>query len=167
MKPSWKLPFVVVLSAVIASGVLAPSLQAQRPSYQIHNEIAPDAMAPGAQTAVHSGRFKLPFDAQWGGMPLPKGEYAFSVDSLTFDGTIFVYRGAYAMGMVRPQMFDDHEKQGKDFELICIRHHGKVAIRELRTRAGTFYFYLPKKFRENLAQQLQVADTVSIQVSGD
>jgi hypothetical protein len=115
-----------------------------------------------------SGRFKLPFDAQMGMMALPTGNYSYTVDGLSLDGKIVVYRENQALGILRAQTFSENGNQSKNPALLCIRHDGKVAIRALRLpRVGTFYFSLPKDLNVLMAQQPQLIETVSIEVSGD
>jgi hypothetical protein len=148
MKDIWKRVSGVVLSTVIAFGMIAPSLQA-----------GPSAV----------GRFKLPFDVQLGeGMVLPTGNYTFLLDrSVGASGTILVYRGAQAVGMVLPQTLDPNERPGQNPVLVCIRHDGKVTVRALRlAQVGTFYFPLPNDLKVLAAQQPQLIEAVSIQVTG-
>jgi len=147
MKASWAKISGVVLSAVVTFGMVAPALQA----------------GPAA-----SGRFKLPFDAQMGMMALPTGNYSYTVDGLSLDGTIIVYHETRAVGILRPQMFSEKDSQSKNPALLCIRHGGKVAIRALRLpRVGTFYFSLPKELSVLMAQQPQLIETISVELSGD
>jgi hypothetical protein len=139
----------MLLSAVIAIGMIAPGLQAW----------------PSA-----AGKFKLPFDVQLGEkMALPTGDYTFLIDrSAGSNGTILVYRGNQVVGMALPQTVDRDEKQGDKPVLVCIRHDGKVTVRALRLpQVGTFYFPLPKDLKVLVAQQPQLIETVSIQVSGE
>jgi hypothetical protein len=146
MKDVWRSVSAIVLSAGIAFGVIAPDLQAR----------------------VAGGQFKLPFDAQWGEVALPTGSYTFSVDHVASTGTIIIYRGSEAVGFVHPEMLDSHENQSQSPTLICIRHDGKVTVRALRLpNRGTFYFPLPKELNALMAQQRQLIETVSIQVSGE
>jgi hypothetical protein len=146
MRDIWKRVSGVVLSAVIAFGMIAPGLQA----------------GPAA-----GGKFKLPFAAQWGKVALPTGDYTFSVDHITLNGTILLYRGTQAAGILRPQTFDAGDGS-KSSELVCIRHDGKITVRALRLpKVGTFYFALPNDLKVLVAQQPQLIETVSIQVSGE
>jgi hypothetical protein len=149
MKGSMKSILGVALGAVLAFGAIAPSLPA----------------GPSAE-----GRFKLAFDAQLGEkMALPTGDYTFVIDrSAGSNGTISVYRGNQVVGMALPQTFDRFENQGEKPVLVCIRHDGKVTVRALRLpNVGTFYFSLPKDLKVIAAQQPQLLETVSIEVSGE
>jgi hypothetical protein len=147
MKSSWSRVSGVALLAAIAFIAFAPGLHAG---------------------PANKGKFNLPFDAKWGMVALPTGEYAFSVDHNALDGTILVYRGSETLGVVRAQMFDDRENQSKNPELVCIRHDGKVMVRALRLPGvGTFYFPLPKELKTLVTQQPQLIETVSVEVRGD
>jgi hypothetical protein len=148
MTDSRKNLLAIALCAVVTIMLIAPAIQA----------------LPAA-----GGRFKLPFDVQWGGkMALPTGDYTFVVDHLSPNSMISVYRGQQAVGMVLPQTFESNEKESKKPELVCIRHDGKVTVRALRLPdIGTFYFSLPKELKVLVAQQPQLIETVSVEVSGN
>jgi hypothetical protein len=147
MKDSRKRGSGFVLIAVIAIGMIAPGLQAG-PAF--------------------AARFKLPFDAHLGKMALPNGDYSFSIDHATAHGIIRFYRGDQAVGMVIAQVFDDHQRQSKNPQIICIRHDGNVTVRALRLpRIGTFYFALPKELQGLMARQPQLIETVSVEVRGE
>ncbi|MFZ0784590.1 MAG: hypothetical protein WAM67_02295 [Candidatus Acidiferrales bacterium] len=147
MKSVWKAVSGVALAAVLAFGMIAPGLQ--------------------AGTAAR-GEFNMPFNAQWERLGLSTGDYTFSVDHGTLNGTIVVYHGSQAVGMVRPQSFESGENQAKNPELVCIRHDGKVSVRALKLpRVGTFYFALPKDLKALVAQQPQLIETVHLEVRGE
>lgn len=138
----------VVLSAVIAFGMIAPSLQ--------------------AGPVAASGQFKLPFSAQWEKVGLQSGDYWFSVNHITVDGVICVYHGTQAVGLVRPAEFDSSNNQSKNPELVLVRHDGKVAVRALSLpRVGTFYFSLPKDLKTLVAQGSQTIEIIHVPVSGN
>jgi hypothetical protein len=147
MKESWKWISAVAVSALIALLMIAPGLRA------------------GANA---KGKFTLPFEAKWGMVALSTGDYKFSVDHIDLDGSILVTRGAQTVGILHAQAFDERENQSKNPELVCIRHDGKVTVRALRLpEVGTFYFALPKELKTLVAQQPQLIETVSVQVSGE
>lgn len=146
MNGSWRRVSGLVLSTVVALVVTATGLQAR----------------------AAGGKFKLPFDAKWGTLALPTGDYTFSVDHLTSNGVIAVYRGSQAVGFVHTEMLDSHENQRKTSALLCIRHDGKITVRALQLPGvGTFYFPLSKELNALEAQQPQLIETVSVAVSGE
>lgn len=147
MKASSKLASAAVLVAVLAFGILVPALRAN-------------------MTAA--GNFKLPFDAYWGKIAMPTGEYTFQVERASFNGMISVYRDGQIIGKVLPQVFSGAENQSKNPILVCLRHDGNVAIRALRLPGvGTFYFPLSKELKALVAEQPQLIETVSVQVNGN
>jgi hypothetical protein len=148
MKASSKWVSGIVLGAVIAVLAIAPVLKAAPPA---------------------SGKFTLPFDAQWGEkMALPTGEYTYSVNHLSSNGLIWVYRGKQAVGIVIPQVFETEEIGSKNPELVLIRHDGKTSVRALRLPGvGTFYFHLPKELNTLVTEQPRLIETVTVQVNGD
>lgn len=139
---------LVALTAALAFGVVAPSLQA----------------GPATQ-----GRFKLAFDVQLGNKTLPTGDYTFSFDrSAGSHGVIYVYRGTESLGMVLPQMLNNDEGQGEKPVLVGVRHDGKVTVRALRLpQVGTLYFPLPKDLKTLVAQKPELIETVPIQAAGE
>jgi hypothetical protein len=147
MNVSWKkfLGFAVALA--IGFAISQPRLQAQS-----------DAAA---------GKFKLPFDAKLGSLSLPTGDYKFSVRSGTLNGRLYIYHGQDAVGIALPQSFSSAQDKAQNPVLICIRHDGNATVRALKLPGvGTFYFALPKNLQTLVAQQPQLIETVSIQVTG-
>lgn len=125
--------------------------------------------AAGLQArSATGGKFTLPFGAQWGIVSLEPGDYTFSVDHLTSNGAIALYRGTQAVGMFHPQLLDNYRgKEKTAAALLLIRHDGKVTVRALQLpQVGTFYFAVPKGLTTLVAQQPQLIETVSVQVGG-
>jgi len=130
--------------------------------------IALGAAAPGLHARPAGGRFNLPFDARWGKSVLPTGEYSFSVEHVSLDGAIFIAQGPLTIAVVHAQGFNDHENKSEKPELVCLRHDGKVTIRELRLpNVGTYYFALPKDMQSLVAQKSQSVETVTVEVRGE
>jgi hypothetical protein len=147
MKPSWKRELSSALLALAVFAVVAVSVQA-RPATR--------------------GHFVLPYDVQWGTVALPAGDYTFAIDHLTPNGTIVLYRGTQAAGIVRAQDLEGAPNQVKSGELLCVRHDGKATVRALALpEAGTFYFALPKGMRALVASQPQLMESVSVQRGGE
>lgn len=148
MKGKWTWFSGALLSAVIVFAMIAPSLRAW----------------PGPA----AGEFKLPFNAKWGMVALQTGDYTYSVDSFSSQGIVSVYRGTEFVGTMPVEFFDDNVNvKGSKFELLCIRHDGKVTVRALRTNVGTLYFSLPRELKVLLAQQPQLIEPVSVEVKGE
>jgi hypothetical protein len=150
MKGSWKKVAAFALVVAITFGMGLPKLQA------------------GLQAGPIHGKFKMPFDADLGKITIPTGDYTFSVSHLALDSTIYIYQGTKAVAMLRAQSFTPNENKGENPVFIFVRHDGNTTLRALRLpQAGTFYFPLPKKLQNLVAQQPQLIETISVQVSGD
>ena len=149
MRASWSWKKIAAFAVVLAVsfGMSLPALQAQ---------------------SVARGKFKLPFDANSGKMALPSGDYTYSVNHFAINGSILIYQGQKAVGMLYAQSFSPYDHQGQNPELIFVRHDGKAALRAFRfPQVGTFYFALPKDLKNLSAQAPQLIETISVQVSGD
>lgn len=146
MKSKWTWFSGALLTAVIVVGMMASGLRAWP--------------TPAA------GEFQLPFNAKWGVVALSTGDYTYSVSSLSSQGIVSVYRGTQFVGNMPAEFFDERVK-GNNFELLCIRHDGKVTVRALRTNVGTMYFSLPKELKVLVAQQPQLIQAVSVEVRGE
>ena len=146
MKPSWKRPLGSAVFAILAFTVVTANVQA-RPATR--------------------GHFALPYEAQWGSVTLPAGDYTFSIDHLSMNGSILLYRGTQAAGMVRWQSMDEQSGAASG-ELLCIRHDGKATVRALKLpEVGTLYFSLPRDMKTLVAQQPELIETVAVQVAGE
>jgi hypothetical protein len=147
MKGPWIKVLGAVLVALTACFVIAPRLQ--------------------ATTAVR-GKFTLPFEAKWGKVSLPAGDYTVTVNRYSSMATVVISRSGRNVGVTLPEMFDYTENTSKTAELVCIRHNGTETIRELRVpQVGTYYFPLPKELRVMTAQQPQMIETVALQLVGE
>ena len=89
-----------------------------------------------------SGKFTLPFTANWGGVTLPAGEYSFDMDRPS--SLLYISRGTKTLGLVMPQTIDWHYP-GKS-ALVVVENAGGNAIRELRLGgSGVVLRYAPAK----------------------
>ena len=119
-----------------------------------------------AQSAATAGKFSLPFDAKLGKLSLPTGEYSFAIKSGSLNNLVYIYQGQNAVGVALPQSFTGHESQNLNAALVCVRHDGNVTVRALQLpNVGTFYFPLPKDVQTLVADQPELIETVSVQVT--
>lgn len=117
---------------------------------------------------VTKGTFKMPFDADMGMKTVSTGDYSFYVNKVAADGMISIYQGTKGVVMLRAESFSPYEDKSEKPVLIFVRHDGIATLRALKLpEAGTFYFTLPKQLKNLVAQQPQMIETVSVQVSGD
>jgi hypothetical protein len=121
-----------------------------------------------AQSAAALGKFQLPFDATLGKKTLTSGAYQFAVTSGSLLGKVYIYQGQTAVEIILPQSFSGKVDRNANPVLVCLRHDGNVTIRALRLpNIGTFYFPIPKDLQTLSAQQPELIETVSVQVTGD
>lgn len=147
MKRPWTKVLGIALGAVIAFAVIAPRLQA----------------GPAVQ-----GKFTLPFNAKWGKISLPAGDYTLAINHYNSMTTVVIARSGRNVGVTLPEIFDYTENKSKTAELVCIRHNGMVTVRELRVpQVGTYYFPLPKDLKLMAAQQPEMIETVPLQSLGE
>jgi hypothetical protein len=147
MKGPWSRVLGIALGAVIACAVVAPRLHA----------------GPEVQ-----GKFTLPFNAKWGKISLPAGDYTLAVNRNNSMVTVVIAQSGRNVGVTLPEIFDYTENKSKTAELVCVRHNGMVTVRELRLpQIGTYYFPLPKELTMQAAQQPQMIETVAVQSVGE
>ena len=147
MKLSWKKTLGSAVFAILAFALVSANVQA-RPATQ--------------------GHFVLPYEAQWGSITLPAGDYTFSIDHLSMNGSILLYRGTQSAGVVRWQSMEGAPNQSSSGQLLFIRHEGKATVRALELpEVGTLYFSLPKDMKTLVAQQPELIEAVTVQVGGE
>lgn len=147
MKGPWIKLLGAVIGGVIACAVIAPRLK--------------------ATTAVQE-KFTLPFDAKWGKVSLPAGDYTVAISQYSSVARVVISHAGRNVGVTVPEIFDYTETKSKIAELVCIRHDGSATVRELRIpQVGTYYFPLPKDVTLMAAQQPQMIETVPLQSLGE
>jgi hypothetical protein len=108
---------------------------------------AVSAKAQGLAMTDLAGTFTLPFDAQWGSMILPAGDYRLYYGNRTLGGT----RAVEVVGKAKGSPRGFIAVQGSDLtsttksSLVCIRQGNHGIVRELRMApiGETVYFPLP------------------------
>jgi hypothetical protein len=123
------------------------------------------AKASGASLA-YKGTFTLPFEAHWGSLVLPAGEYSFKIDSQTPVNTILVRRDNENMGYVLIGSVTDPAATGKS-ELTAVPAGGVYRISTLRLQTGSnndqlLEFAIPKVERQMPARGPEVSMVVPI-----
>jgi hypothetical protein len=84
---------------------------------------------------AYTGKFTLPFEARWGGLVLPAGEYSFTLNDVTAAGMIAVQRDGKNLGVVLVRSVSDYGTSGKS-ELVAVSNGGVYSISTLRLQAG-------------------------------
>lgn len=147
MKGPWIKILGALLVAVTACVMIAPRLQ--------------------ATTAVQ-GKFTLPFEAKWGKVSLPAGDYALAINQYSSMARVVISQSGHYVGITLPEVFDYTENKSKSAEIVCIRHNGVTTVRALRLpQVGTYYFSMPKDLKVMAARQPQMIETVSLQLAGE
>jgi len=119
-----------------------------------------------ANAQVVAGKFTLPFEAHWGRATLPPGDYSFTLNKATLDGTITLFRGANAVALISCQ--GGEEKRFDRSELILVGNSASRSIRELHlAKIGVILSYWPYKPRGNkAAAEREIAQVIPIISTG-
>lgn len=115
-----------------------------------------------ANAQVVAGKFTLPFEAHWGPVTLPPGDYSFTLDKATLDGTITLFRGANAVALISCQ--GGEEKRFDRSELILVGNSASRSIRELHlAKIGMVLTYRPyRPRRDKAAEEREVAQVIPV-----
>ena len=126
------------------------------------------AVAATATASAQQARFHLPFDAKWGGMVLPAGDYEIQLSKISLGGSgdIFV-RGpvtGFVSPMVRDAYGERHAPADNDYlQLVKVGDVFYVEKYEESSMLTTFYFKAPKQPRPENTASRQI---VNIKVKG-
>jgi hypothetical protein len=116
----------------------------------------------------YKGSFTLPFEARWGQVVLPPGEYSFTLDHGTVAGIVSIRGEAgQAAGFVTSQgIYDQHTLDHS--ELILVRSGGNYTIRALRLaeRGLTLEYSAPKTERQLITQAPQLLERIPVIMGG-
>ena len=131
MKPTRSLNFVKILSL----GVMVAGLSATLATAQ---EVR--------------GKFTMPFEAHWGGITLPPGEYTIALDPAA-RATIQVAQGLRNLGFVLRRGVSQDTNSGPSSMLAVPTPGGyRITALHLEEQGVTLYFPVPKSERSMLAQ---------------
>ncbi|MBZ5563552.1 MAG: hypothetical protein LAP13_14175 [Acidobacteriia bacterium] len=99
-----------------------------------------------AQGAEYGGKFTLPFEAQWGRLVLPAGNYSFTLNYTKIGmDMIMVQQGTRTLGMVLSRSHSQAPFSDRN-ELIVTRSGGRARIVALHAaELGTDFYYRPPK----------------------
>ncbi|MGD1157193.1 MAG: hypothetical protein ABSA41_15365 [Terriglobia bacterium] len=119
---------------------------------------------------AYTGKFTLPFEARWGGLVLPAGEYSFTLNDVTAAGMIAVRRDRQNLGVVLVRSISDYGTSGKS-ELVAVSNGGVYRISTLRLETGerndyVIGFLTPKAEQPAPARGPEVSWRVPISGSG-
>jgi hypothetical protein len=119
---------------------------------------------------AYTGKFTLPFEARWGGLVLPAGEYSFTLNHLTLASTIAVRRDRQNLGVILVNSVSDYGTSGKS-ELVAVSNGGVYRVSALRLQTGArtdsvIEFQTPKAEQLSPARGPEVSWRVPISGSG-
>ena len=125
------------------------------------------AGAASAQEPACEGKFTLPFEAQWGGVTLPAGGYAFTLNSTAVGSRVVtVVRDQQKVAIVMAQA----RSQGDSARAsaLIVRHSGgRARIDSLHLiELGDFFFSAPKAEGSQIASAPQLIQRIPVFTSG-
>jgi len=125
------------------------------------------ATAGNAQNA-YQGKFTLPFEAHWGGVTLPAGDYTFTLPAARYPYTLYI-RGEATTAIIMAVGFDKKVASGHaQLNLVEIADAQNVQTLEAPELGLTFDFATPSpkhSERREARQKTTPATTPASQVS--
>jgi hypothetical protein len=114
------------------------------------------------------GKFTLPFEAQWGQVVLPAGEYSFTLDNDTVGGKVTIQSetGRTAGYVLNQGIYD---RQNLDHsELILVRSGGSYTVRALRLEdlGMTLEYSVPKSEGQFISQGPHLLERIPVTIGG-
>lgn len=124
------------------------------------------ATLASAQSAI-KGEFSLPFEAHWGQVVLPAGDYSFNLASVRAP-TVIQIRGEQANVLVMAQATTDLPSPTDESALVLVRSGSNRIVRSLRLGPlGVSLFYAPHKGKAvNVAQAPELIQRLPVHVTG-
>jgi hypothetical protein len=117
------------------------------------------ALSAGLASAqVVAGQFTLPFAANWGIATLPAGDYTFTLNHASLEGTIKLYQGTKGVALIKCQGYDHTDRTGGS--ALIVRPHGaggSPTVRSLRlAEAGAVFSYVAHRPKHGTAPEEKV-----------
>ena len=112
-----------------------------------------------------TGKFRLPFDAQWGLATLPAGDYSFRLDLSRAIVMLHLMHDTKAAGMVIAQSYV--EKPCGHSTLVVVEANGVRSVRELRLAGrGLVLTYAAHKPKRGSAVEERASLTIPVDWTG-
>jgi hypothetical protein len=114
------------------------------------------------------GSFTLPFEARWGTVVLPAGEYSFTLDRGVVGGRVTITtEDRQAAGFVLNQGVYDRQTIDHS-ELILVRDGGNYTVRALRLedRGLTLEYSVPMTEGQLITQAPQLLERIPVAMGG-
>jgi hypothetical protein len=93
-----------------------------------------------ANAQVYTGKFTLATETRWGGATLPAGDYSFTLDHASIDGTVHLYNGNRTVGLFPAQGQDKYYSKRPQLTVV----QGTIRTLSL-PRFGVTLRYLPQR----------------------
>jgi hypothetical protein len=114
------------------------------------------------------GTFTLPFEARWGQIVLPAGEYSFTLDHALVGSIVTIQaETGQTLGFVQTQGIYDRQTFDRS-ELILVRSGGNYTIRALRlAELGlTLEYSVPKTEKQLITQAPRLLERIPVTMGG-
>ena len=129
--------------------------------------VASVAPLSAADYTIYTGRFTLPFEAKWGTATLPPGEYTFTLNQATVEGSLKVTsHDLKSTVFVHVQGVLERDFTGQS-ALIMVRSGGKYKVRALHaTEIGkVLTFGTSQAERQMLAQGPELIQRIPVLIA--
>ena len=106
-----------------------------------------------ASAQVVAGQFTLPFAANWGIATLPAGNYTFTLDHASLEGTIKLYQGTKGVALIKCQGYNHADRTGSGALIVTADGAGGgPTVRSLRlAEAGVVFSYVAHRPKDGTA----------------
>jgi len=131
--------------------------------------VAAALSAGSASAQAVKGHFTLPFEARWGINTLPAGDYSFRLDHATLDGTLALYRGTQAVGLVKSQGYSpNHDRTGSSALVVTRDKAGSSPVVTTLRLAGpglVFFYRSPKPKHGTASEEREIAQIIPVRAA--
>jgi len=109
-----------------------------------------------------TGKFTLPFEAQWGGVTLAAGNYSFTLDNASAMGMLHLVQGQKNIAMITNQGYNP--KASERSALVVVQDCGTTSISELRLVGPdvVLYYQPPKAKRGSSTEERQTSQLIPV-----
>jgi hypothetical protein len=125
--------------------------------------------AAATSASAQQGIFHLPFDAKWGGVECPAGDYRVSLPERSTGKSTFLVRGPAGPSLILPMTADTYGAQAENQTrayLQLVKVDGEYFVKKYATGSGNFIFYF-KTPRPSHRVQMVSHDFATIPVTGN
>jgi hypothetical protein len=121
-----------------------------------------------ASAQGYSGKFTLPFEARWGLVTLPAGDYNLTMDTVNGPARIKISRGTKGVAFILSQAWSP-ASAGRD-ELTIVRNSNGNTVRDLNLpEMGVALHYTPHKAKSGSTaaeRERETAQLIAVPIKG-